>query len=428
MREESSTPPPSDRDPHVTPPRRPLSRNVKLLGAASLLNDIASEMIFPIMPQFLLTMVGGSKEQLGLIEGAADALASLLKLASGGWSDRLRRRKWLVVAGYLLAALTRPLASAATRPWHLLAIRLADRTGKGIRTTPRDALIAESTEPDNRGRAFGFHRAMDHLGASLGPAMAAAFLWFRPDDLRLLFFLTIVPGLAVVALLVFGLRDVAAPPAIGAAGAVLNGQHSWSWRAFGGDLRIFLVAMFLFALGNSTDAFLLVRATDLGVPVWSLPLLWFVFHVAKSAGNLIGGGWVDRFGARPVLVVGWLIYALVYLGFALATSAWHVGVLFGVYALYYALAEPAEKTLVVALAAPEHKGLALGWFHFVSGVALLPASVLFGWLYEQPALGAPAAFCWGAVLALAATALLFCMPRTSRSASAGSSGAASPVH
>ena len=175
------------------PPRQPLARNVKLLGAASLLNDIASEMIFPLMPQFLLTLAGGSKEQLGLIEGAADALASLLKLASGGWSDRLRHRKWLVVVGYLLAALTRPLAALATRPWNLLAIRLADRTGKGIRTSPRDAMIAESTAPDNRGRAFGFHRAMDHLGAALGPALAAAFLWFRPDELRLLFALTLVP-------------------------------------------------------------------------------------------------------------------------------------------------------------------------------------------------------------------------------------------
>lgn len=393
------------------PPRRPLARNVKLLGAASLLNDIASEMIFPLMPQFLLTLAGGSKEQLGLIEGAADALASLLKLASGGWSDRMRHRKWLVVIGYLLAALTRPLAALATRPWNLLAIRLADRTGKGIRTSPRDAMIAESTAPDNRGRAFGFHRAMDHLGAALGPALAAAFLWFRPEDLRLLFALTLLPGLAVVGLLVFGLRDVERSEVKGIANDAGRTWH-WSWKPFDGSLRLFLVAMLVFALGNSTDAFLLVRATELGVPLWGLPLLWFAFHIAKSIGNLVGGAWVDRLAPRPALVVGWMIYAAVYLGFALATEAWQIWALFGVYALYYSLAEPAEKTIVVALAAPEHKGLALGWFHFVSGVALLPASLMFGWLYEQPSLGAPAAFGCGAVLALAATLLLVAMPRT----------------
>ncbi len=184
--------------------RPSLPRNVKLLGWASCLNDIASEMIFPLLPQFLITVLGGNRFHLGIIEGVADSVSSLLKLYSGAWSDRVAKRNSVVIFGYALAAVSRPLIGIITVPWQLFFTRTADRIGKGIRTSPRDALIADSTAPDFRGRAFGFHRAMDHLGAAVGPVLAAAFLWCWPGELRLLFLLTLVPGLIVVGLLVLG--------------------------------------------------------------------------------------------------------------------------------------------------------------------------------------------------------------------------------
>jgi MFS family permease len=379
-------------------PKRRLPRNVWLLGFASLLNDIASEMIYPLLPQFLLGMLQGSKQYLGVIEGAAESLASLLKLFAGAWSDRVGKRKNLAVAGYAMAALARPLIGVATVPWHALSLRLADRFGKGIRTAPRDALIADSTDESIRGRAFGFHRAMDHLGAAIGPLVAMLFLWLWPGHLRTMFVLTLIPGLAVVALLVFGLREPshAAPPA--------EKPLQWTLLPFGANFRVFLAALVLFTLGNSSDAFLLVRAGELGVPQHFLPLLWLAFHVVKSGGNMVCGALVDRAGPRLPLAAGWLAYAAIYLGFALATSAWHVWVLFLGYGIYYALAEPAEKTLVTQLAGLQHKGLAFGWYNLAIGIAALPASIVFGFLYQQ--LGPLVAFGSGSGTALIALVLL----------------------
>ncbi|MCA9053056.1 MAG: MFS transporter [Planctomycetaceae bacterium] len=374
-----------------------LPRNVRLLGWASLLNDIASEMVYPLLPQFLITVLGGTRMHLGVIEGIAESTASLLKLWSGALSDRLGRRKQLVVAGYSVACLVRPVMAMISAPWQLFLLRTTDRVGKGIRTSPRDALIADSTPPDQRGRAFGFHRAMDHLGAAIGPLLAMLFLWLRPDDLRTLFLLTLVPGLAVIAVVLFGLREtdsVTAP----------SEPVRLTLAPFGRSFRIFLVALVLFTLGNSSDAFLLVRAGELGVPTWQLPLLWLAFHLAKSGGNVWLGRWVDRVGARLPITIGWLIYALVYLAFGFADAAWHAWALFLVYALFYALTEPAEKSLVTELAGPERKGLAFGWFHFAIGVSALPSSLIFGVLYERS--GAAVAFGWGAALSMLALGLL----------------------
>ena len=382
----------------ATADRPRLPRNVWLLGFASLLNDIASEMIFPLLPNFLLGVLGGSKQFLGIIEGAAESLASLLKLFAGAWSDRVGKRKNLAVAGYAVAAIARPLLGVATAPWHALGLRLADRFGKGIRTAPRDALIADSTDEGMRGRAFGLHRGMDHLGAAIGPVLAMLFLWLWPGHLRAMFVLTFLPGLAVVALLVVGLREPphVAPPA--------EKPLEWTLQPFGANFRVFLAALILFTLGNSSDAFLLVRAGELGVPQYLLPLLWFAFHVVKSSGNMAGGALVDRAGPRMPLAAGWLAYAAIYLGFAFASSAWHVWTLFLGYGIYYALAEPAEKTLVAQLAGEQHKGLAFGWYNLAIGIAALPASVIFGILYQQ--LGPVVAFGSGAGLALGALGLL----------------------
>lgn len=384
-----------------TVPEKPappaLPRNVKVLGTASLLNDVASEMIFPLMPQFLLAVLGGNRFHLGIIEGVADSASSLLKLWSGAWSDRAGQRKTFVVVGYLLAAVARPLIGVATAPWHLFAARTADRIGKGIRTSPRDALIADSSAPAIRGRAFGFHRAMDHFGAAVGPILAALFLLAWPGQLRLLFLLTVIPGIAVAGLLMFGLRE---RPVVSEQREPLR----LTLKPFGKNFRLYLLALVVFTLGNSSDAFLLVRAGELGVPTAFLPLLWCAFHVVKSGGNLLAGRLVDKIGPRPLIFAGWLLYAAIYLAFGLASMAWQIWVCFLAYGVFFALTEPAEKTLVTRLAGAGRKGLAFGWFNFAIGIAALPSSLIFGWLYEQ--FGPLIAFSWGAGLALLAAILL----------------------
>lgn len=374
-----------------------LPGNVKLLGLTSLLNDIASEMIYPLLPQFLMAVLGGNRVYLGLIEGVAESTASLLKLWSGGRSDRAGRRKGFVVAGYALATFARPLIGLASAPWQLFAARTADRVGKGVRTSPRDALIADSTAPGMRGRAFGFHRSMDHLGAAIGPLLASAFLLAWPGQLRTLFLLTVLPGLIVLPMLVFGLRETAAtgPP---------KEKLRLTLAPFGRDFRLLLLALVVFTLGNASDAFLLVRAGELGVPVALLPILWCLFHVAKSGGSLLAGRAVDRLGPRPLILGGWGVYALIYLAFALATQAWQIWALFFGYSLFYALTEPAEKAMIADLVGGERKGLAFGWYNFAIGIAALPSSLIFGALYQ--AFGPIVAFGWGAGLALVAALML----------------------
>ena len=391
-----------------------LPRNVKVLSFVSLLNDVASEMIFPLLPQFLLKVLHGGADWLGAIEGAADSFSSLVKLWSGGRSDRGGNRKRFVICGYALANLVRPLIGLIAAPWQLFAIRMADRAGKGVRTSPRDALIADSTPPEIRGRAFGFHRGMDHLGAAVGPLLAAAFLWFWRDapadvfenSVRHLFLLTAIPGVLVVLLLWLGLREPArATPA--------TPRPTLTLQPFDRRFRRYLLALVVFTLANSSDAFLLLRAGELGVATWMLPILWSVFHVAKSGGNIVCGRLVDRVGPRPMILFGWVYYAAVYLAFAFATVQWHVWTLFLAYAVFYALTEPAEKTLVANLVGQEHRGLAYGWYNCAIGIATLPASVIFGVLYQSFGKnGALVAFGSGAGLALLAAILLAFVPRS----------------
>ncbi|HEY2411718.1 MAG TPA: MFS transporter [Pirellulaceae bacterium] len=383
-----------------------LPRNVKILGLASLLNDIASEMVFPLLPAFLIQVLHGTKTSLGLMEGVADSVSSLLRLFSGAWSDRAGSRKVFVIFGYALAALARPLSGLAGRQWHLFATRTADRIGKGIRTSPRDALIADSTMPEMRGRAFGFHQAMDHLGAAVGPLLAMLFLFIWPRQLRTLFFLTLIPGILVVVLITVALREKPhsepkEKPALPQSLRPLN------WR-----FRFYLIALVLFTLGNSSDAFLLVRSSELGVQQSLLPLLWCLFHIVKTVSNLVAGHWTDRTGARPLLIIGWLAYGAVYLCFALASVAWHAWAIFLIYGFVYSLTEPAAKAMVTELVPAERKGLAFGWFHFAIGVGALPSSLIFGWLYDD--FGAWTAFGWGATSAALASMLLLIDPAIGR--------------
>jgi MFS family permease len=395
-----------------------LPRNVKVLGCVSLLNDVASEMIYPLLSTFLINVLGGSKTWLGIIDGTAESISSFVKLWSGWRSDRGGGRKWLVVAGYSLAALARPLTAVIAFPWQLFGIRVADRIGKGIRTPPRDALIADSTEPEIRGRAFGFHRGMDHLGAAIGPLLAAAFLWWRPDAMKELFLLTFVPGVLVVVLLLFGLRErkktttVIADDPFKPSKTTSVSIGSLTLRPFDRSFRLYLLALIVFTLGNSSDLFLLTRASELGVAAWLLPILWCMFGLVKSGGNMFAGRVVDRIGPRPMILFGWLFYAGIYLAFGFATAAWHIWALFVAYAIFYAMTEPAEKTLVANLVGSEHRGLAYGWFNCAIGIATLPASLMFGVLYQT--FGAIVAFGSGAGLALAAAIMLARLPKEAR--------------
>lgn len=378
---------------------RRLPRNVRLLGWASLLNDVASEAIYPLLPLFLLGL-GGSRTLLGFLEGLADTTASLLKFWAGTWSDRLGRRKTFIVVGYALAGLSRPCLSGVTRLWQVFIIRLLDRIGKGVRTAPRDAMIAESTTPQDHGNAFGYHRAMDHLGAAIGPALASLFLWWQPDGLRALMLLSIVPGILVLVLQTTGLTETTRGPASGPLQEPFSGIPT-------GQFRRFLISLLFFTLANSSDAFLLVRAEELGVAAERLPLLWAMLHVLKSAGNRLGGQLADHYSPRRLIIGGWLLYAFLYFAFGSASREWHVWALFAIYAAFYALTEPAEKKLVAELAPKGQTGAAFGWFHTILGIANLPSSLLFGYLYQS--FGPFVAFLWGAAMAILSTAILLTM-------------------
>lgn len=374
--------------------------NVLWLSVASFLNDASSEMIYPLLPLFLTGTLGAGAAFLGLIEGAAESLSSFLKLASGWLADRSGRRKPLTVAGYSIASVARPLIGLVTAAWQVLAIRLTDRVGKGLRTAPRDALLAESVPEDRRGAAFGLHRAADHSGAVLGPLLASALLLAFPGDLRTVFAFALVPGLLTVAVVVWKVRETA--PAARPTGPAAPPLPRL--RELGPVLPRYLLVIVVFTLGNASDAFLLLRAADAGVPVAMIPLLWGALHVSKAAWSVIGGRWSDRVGARRAIIAGWLVYAAVYAGFAYVDAAWQVWALFLVYGLFFGLTEGPEKALVARLAPQGLRGSAFGAYHAAVGLAALPASVIFGLVWQ--AYGPAAAFWMGAGLALTAAVLL----------------------
>jgi MFS family permease len=367
-------------------------------------------MIYPLLPVFLGTVLGASATSIGLIEGAAESTAALLKFGSGWWSDRLKRRKPLVVAGYALAALMRPLVGLAQSAGQVLAIRVTDRVGKGIRTSPRDALIADSVDARVRGKAYGFHRAADHAGAVLGPLIAFALLQRGGMEMRTLFLLAAIPGALAVAVLVAGVREAPKARPMDAASSVAIDPSRL--RGLGGRFWSYLGVILIFTLGNSTDAFLLLRAADVGVPIAQIPVLWALLHVVKSASSTPGGALSDRVGRRPLLVAGWLLFAAVYFAFGRVGSVWQVWALFAVYGVYFGLTEGTEKALVADLVPASARGTAFGGFNLAISLGALPASVIFGLWWDR--VGPRAAFDFGAAMALlAAVAVVFVLPRRS---------------
>jgi MFS family permease len=381
-----------------------LGRNVVSLGAVSFLTDVATEMTYPLLPVFLATVLGASATYVGTIEGVAESTAALLKFASGWWSDRVSRRKPLVLAGYAIASVVRPFIGLAQSAGQVLGIRVADRVGKGIRSSPRDALIADSVDPGLRGRAFGFHNAADNAGAVVGPLLAFAFLRWEGLPLRTIFLLTAIPGALAVLTLIFGVREVprTVPPKRAAGGHLA--------APLGGRFWAYLGVLLLFTLGNSTDAFLLLRAGQLGVATSLIPILWALLNLVKSVSNTPGGILSDRIGRKPLIVAGWLVYSAVYFLFGRAGQAWHAWALFAAYGVYFGLTEGVEKALVADLVPPERRGAAFGWYNLAIGIGALPASLLFGALWDR--WGSATAFNAGALLALAAAAgMMIVAPR-----------------
>jgi MFS family permease len=377
----------------------PLPRPVRLLGWVSLLTDAATEAVYPLLPVFITQVLGGPPIALGIVEGAADATSSALKVVSGRWSDRAGVRKPIVLLGYSLSSLVRPFIAVTTTWAHVFLIRVVDRVGKGLRSAPRDAMLAALAPPGQRGRVFGYHWAMDHAGAAIGPALATVFLYFAPDNYRLLFALTIIPGALAVVTLTRVPEQAAVPQVPGVPGVpqVPEGRLPV-------PLKKYLWVLAVFTLGNSSDAFLLLQLSHAGVPLMGLTMLWSVQHAIKALITMRGGMLSDRFGRRTLIVSGWIIYAIVYAGFAFSQTATALIAWFLVYSTYAAAVEGSEKALVADLTPEPLRATAFGWHAAVQGFGALAAGLFFGALWQF--FGAPAAFLAGASLALLAALLL----------------------
>lgn len=370
-----------------------LPPTVRSLGATSFFQDVASDMVYPLLP-VLLSGMGAGAAVFGVMESVSDGLLSLVKGWVGRRSDRTGRRRSWVVAGYGLSAALRPALVLATASWHVVGLRVLDRLAKGLRTAPRDAMIADAVDAPRRAYAFAFHRGLDHLGAAVGPLVAAGVLLLAPGNLQLVFLLATVPATIGVLVLVRGTRDGATVDA----GGVEVVEPAGTGPLLPGPLRMPLLAVLVFSIGNASDGFLLLLMHDVGFPAWSLPLAWSAFHVAKSAASVPAGRIADRTSRRWALVAGWATYAVAYLGFAASSSAAAVAALLALYAMYYGITEGAERALMVELAgSTAGHGTSLGAYHAVSGVGVLASSAVFGIVWEVA--GRDQAFLLGAGLA-----------------------------
>lgn len=407
-----------------------ISKNVFAMGLTSFLTDFSTELYYPLLPVFLKTILGAGVRFIGVIEGLAETTASLLKLVSGWLSDRLNRRKALVIGGYGLSGLTRPLIAISAAGWHVLGARFIDRIGKGFRTAARDALIADSTHESYRGKAFGFHRAMDHAGAVVGPLVAFAIMaalllgsGFFADlvrhpvdtlsrvekvqeeqplerterNFRTVFWLASIPAILAVIVLIFLVKEIRR-----------TGEYArlpvLTLKPFDRYFKRFIPIIILFTLGNSSDAFLILRAKDLDVATIFVPILWVALHIVKMLSSMPGGAWSDKAGRRKVIIAGWTVYSLIYLGFAFARHQWHIWSLFTLYGIYFGLTEGTEKAFVADLVPSELRATAYGIYNFAIGIAAFPASFIMGLLWQS--FNATVAFTFGAALALIAMVLL----------------------
>jgi len=385
-----------------------LSKPVWLLGWISFFTDMATEMIYPLLPLFLTRTLGGTAMSLGVIEGVAEAANSALKVFSGWMTDRSGQPKKLVLAGYGVSSAVRPLIGLVTSWPQVLALRFTDRIGKGIRTSPRDAMLAQFAPDARRGRVYGFHRAMDHAGAVAGPLIATAYLYFNPEAFRSLFMWTLVPGIVVILLILRLPAPRTAPSAPSApppSAPFAPPAPPEPSAQLPPDFYKAIAIISIFALGNASDAFILLRLTDLGVaPVW-IPLLWSALHVVKMSSSVIGGSLSDRFGRRNLIVAGYLWYAVIYGAFAWTTTLSMLIPVFLAYGIYFGFTEGVEKAWVADMAPAASRGTAFGIYNAALGLGGLAASLIFGAIWTR--VSPHAAFLTGAALALAASVLLY---------------------
>ncbi len=389
-----------------------LSPNILLIGLISFLTDVSSELIFTLMPLFLANVVGAATVVIGLIEGVAESTASLLKLLSGWMSDKLGNRKRLAFAGYALSTLSKPFMLFAGAWGPVMAIRFAERVGKGIRAAPRDALVGDSADDDNRGKAYGFHKAMDTAGATLGLLLAAGIVFLTQrhvvhlqfDTYRWMIVVGIIPAFLSLVFFIF-IKEPPRKPG----GACEAPPSSAGKRGLDKRFMAFVALLFLFTLGNSSDAFIVLRAQNLGNSVLLISVMLIMFNLVYALSSMPAGILSDRLGRKKVIIVGWIIYALVYLGFAAAGRDWMIWVLFAFYGFYYGMTQGVYRALVCDLVPEERRGTAFGVYNGVVGATLLPASLIAGWLWQS--VGPAAPFYFGAALAgLSAIGLLLFVP------------------
>ena len=398
-------------------------KNIYLLGVVSFFNDFASEMIYPLIPVFINSVLGLGAAFIGIIEGIAETTNSLIKLFSGYFSDKFNKRKAFVLAGYTISNLLRPLIGIVSSWGGLLFLRFSDRVGKGIRTAPRDALIGDCAPAQRRGFAFGFHRSMDHLGAVAGSLVASLILYVFLLDIRKVFLLSVIPGIIAILIIIFGVKEVTRK---------INGQKKGldtnatkggnsdtikdgkiekksilnfrEFKALGGRFSYFLSILVIFVLGNSTDAFLLLRASDLGIKTAAIPLLWAVHHISKAIFSTLGGHISDKLGRKTMIICGWVVYFLTYFGFAFADVPYMIWVLFVFYGLFFGFTEGVEKAFVCDMVPKDNLGTAYGFYNLAIGLSALPASLIFGFVWKV--FSFKAAFIMGACIAAVALIML----------------------
>jgi len=375
-----------------------VGKNVFFTGLVSFFMDVSSEMIYPLIPLFLANVLGAEKSLIGLIEGIAEATASLLKVFSGWFSDRIGNRKGLMAAGYAISTLSRLFVARAVGWQAVLGSRFMDRFGKGIRTSPRDAIIAESTDRKFLGRAFGFHRSMDTMGAVVGPGLAFFLLWIFSNDYRKVFWLSMVPGLFAVLLIIFFITEKKSRLPGDSERPKLTLKH------FDGRFRWFLLVVTVFAIGNSSDVFLILRAQQVGIATVTIPVVYLLFNLVYSVSSIFAGMAADRFGRKRIILCGFVLFAVVYYGFATVADVKVVWVLFALYGIYMGLTEGVQKAFLTTIIPSDFKAMAFGVYNTAIGLAMFPASFIGGWLWDH--ISPAATFYFGAVTAISAAVAL----------------------